>query len=59
MKGLSFAVSFGKPCWPQIQVTHLFVRVVLGPVGLLITFFDLDAFLASVSSRVPPDRSVK
>ena len=46
---MSFIFSFGRFARPRFQVGKDFVRVVFGPVGLIIMGMDIDDFLGKLN----------
>lgn len=58
MRGFSFVLSFGKPCWPQVEFESdpFMLRFVLGPVALMIIAIDMDCFFGYALDKLEERR---
>lgn len=52
MSGFTFLFVIGKPCWPRLEITKGFFRLVIGPFGLWLMLYDLDLVFGRVIHRL-------
>lgn len=47
---MSILFSFGKPAWPKFENINIGFRIVLGPIGIMVFWMDVDGFLGKVKA---------